>query len=97
MIVKLAASQALRQAIQYYTKEEFNAEYLHKKALISGTGQGNGVFVPLLREWLIQYDHAHDLVLNVDKKADTIGVVCVGQVLRSIMSVRKNSTNPEEF
>lgn len=70
---------------------------MHKKALISGTGQGNGVFVPLLREWLIQYDHAHDLVLNVDKKADTIGVVCVGQVLRSIMSVRKNSTNPEEF
>ena len=36
MIVKLAASQALRQAIQYYSKEEFNAEYLHKKALISG-------------------------------------------------------------
>ena len=70
---------------------------MHKKALISGTEQRNGVFVPQLRDWLIKYDRVNDLVLNEDAKADTIGLVCVGQVVRSIMSVRRNSTNPEEF
>jgi hypothetical protein len=70
---------------------------LHKKGLISGSGHGNGVFVPQLREWLIQYDRAYDLVLNDDTKADTVGLICVGQVLRSMMSTRRNSTNPEEF
>jgi hypothetical protein len=55
------------------------------------------VFVPQLREWLIQYDRAYDLVLNDDTKADTVRLICVGQVLRSMMSTRRNSTNPEEF
>lgn len=68
----------MKQAIQHFSKEEFNAEYLHKKALISGSGHGDGMFVPLLKDWLIRYDRANDLMLHDDIKADTIGLICVG-------------------
>lgn len=80
--MQVVASQAVKQVIQHYSKQEVSIEYKHKKVMIE-----DGLFTRV-KEFILESN---------SKELDALSVYGVGHVLRSILNVRKTSTKKDEY